>query len=258
MSIHQEKEFDGLRAIVTGGSKGIGLATVNRLRAGGAEVLTTARNGEDSDGFVVADVSTPEGVNRLAQEAQRRLGKIDILVHVVGGSAAPSGGFSMLDDQEWEKALDQNLLSAVRLDRALVPEMIKQGSGVVVHVTSIQNKLPLHDATLAYASAKAALSTYSKGLSNEIGPKGVRVVRISPGWVATEATKDFVGLLASTSGTSYEEAQQKLMDSLGGIPIGRPAKPEEVADLIAFVASSRAAAINGVEYVIDGGTIPTV
>lgn len=258
MSIHQEREFDGLRAVVTGGSKGIGLATVNRLRAGGAEVLTAARNGEDGEGFVVADVSKPEGVERLAREAERRLGTIDILVHVVGGSSAPSGGFAMLDDAEWQSALDQNLLAAVRLDRALVPEMVKKGSGVVVHVTSIQNKQPLHDATLAYASAKAALSTYSKGLSNEVGPKGVRVVRISPGWVATEATKDFVGLLASTSGTSYEEAQQKLMDSLGGIPMGRPAKPEEVADLIAFVASPRAGSIHGVEYVIDGGTIPTV
>jgi NAD(P)-dependent dehydrogenase (short-subunit alcohol dehydrogenase family) len=258
MSMHPEKEFGGLRAVVTGGSKGIGLATVERLRAGGAEVLTAARNGEDGDGFVVADISTPEGIERLAQEANKRLGKIDILVHVVGSSTAPAGGFAMLDDGEWERALGPNLLAAVRLDRALVPEMVKQGSGVVIHVTSIQNKLPLHDATLAYASAKAALSTYSKGLSNEVGPKGVRVVRISPGWVATEAVKDFVELLATTSGTDYETAQQKLMDSLGGIPIGRPAKPEEVADLIAFVASPRAAAINGVEYVIDGGTIPTV
>lgn len=255
---HNEEEFAGLRAVVTGGTKGIGLATVERLRAGGARVLTSARNGEDGEDFVVADVSTPEGAERLAREAQRRLGKIDILVHVVGGSTAPGGGFAVLDDGEWERALGANLLAAVRLDRTLVPKMVEQGSGVVVHVTSIQRAMPLHDATLAYAAAKAALNTYSKGLSNEVGPKGVRVVRVSPGWVATEAVKDFVGLLATSSGSDYATAEQKLMDSLGGIPIGRPARPEEVADLIAFVASPRAASIHGVEYVIDGGTIPTV
>ncbi|MES2460144.1 MAG: SDR family oxidoreductase [Armatimonadota bacterium] len=255
---YNEEEFAGLRAVVTGGTKGIGLATVERLRAGGAKVLTSARNGEDSEDFVAADISTPEGAEQLAQEAQRRLGKIDILVHVAGGSSAPGGGFSVLDDGEWDRALGLNLLAAIRLDRALVPEMVKQGSGVVVHVTSIQNRLPLHESTLAYAAAKAGLSTYSKGLSNEVGPKGVRVVRISPGWVATENTKGFVERLATSSGSDYATAEQSLMDALGGIPMGRPARPEEVADLIAFVASPRAASITGTEYVIDGGTIPTV
>ncbi|RYG33742.1 SDR family oxidoreductase [bacterium] len=255
---HNEEEFAGLHAVVTGGTQGIGLATVERLRAGGAKVLTSARNGEDGKGFIVADVSTSEGAERLGREAQRRLGKIDILVHVVGGSTAPGGGFAVLDDGEWERGLSTNLLAAVRLDRALVPEMVERGSGVVVHVTSIQNRLPLHESTLAYASAKAALSTYSKGLSNEVGPKGVRVVRVSPGWVATENTKGFIERLAASGGSDYATAEQKLMDSLGGIPTGRPAKPEEVADLIAFVASPRAASIHGVEYVIDGGTIPTV
>ncbi|RYG44905.1 SDR family oxidoreductase [bacterium] len=255
---HNEKEFAGLRAVVTGGTKGIGLATVERLRAGGAQVLTSARNGEDQEGFVVADVSTPEGAERLAREAQRRLGNIDVLIHVVGSSTAPGGGFAALDDREWEKALSANLYSAVRLDRALLPAMVERGSGVIVHVTSIQRVLPLHDATLAYAAAKAALSTYSKGLSNEVGPKGVRVVRVSPGWVATEASVALVERLAASSESDYASAEKALMDSLGGIPVGRPAKPEEVADLIAFVASPKAASIHGVEYVIDGGTIPTV
>jgi NAD(P)-dependent dehydrogenase (short-subunit alcohol dehydrogenase family) len=251
-----EEEFAGLRAVVTGGTQGIGHATAERLRAGGARVLTSARNGKEGEDFVAADLGTPEGAERLAEEARRRLGKIDILVHVVGGSSAPAGGFSVLDDGEWEKALSVNLLAAVRLDRALVPEMVQQGSGVVVHVTSIQRAKPMHEATLAYASAKAALNNYSKGLSNEVGPKGVRVVRVSPGWVATENTKNFVGLLARSAGSDYAAAEQKLMESLGGIPIGRPAKPEEVADLIAFVAAPRSASIHGVEYVIDGGTIP--
>lgn len=258
MSTQEHKEFDGLTAVVTGGTKGIGQATVERLRVGGAKVLTSARSGEESEEFVVADLSTVEGVEHLARQAATRLGKVDILVHNVGGSSAAGGGFAMLDDAEWDKALSMNLLGAVRLDRAFVPKMVDQGSGVVVHVTSIQNRKPPHDATLAYASAKAALSTYSKGLSNEVGPKGVRVVRISPGWVATEASKDFVEILAKSAGSDYATAEQKLMEDLGGIPLGRPAKPEEVAELIAFVVSSKAASIHGVEYVIDGGTIPTV
>lgn len=114
-----------------------------------------------------------------------RLGGIDIVVHVVGGSSAPAGGFAMLDDNEWQRALDLNLFPTVRMDRALLPMMLAQGSGVIVHITSIQSRLPLADATIAYAAAKAALANYSKGLSKEVSPKGVRVVRVSPGWVET-------------------------------------------------------------------------
>jgi NAD(P)-dependent dehydrogenase (short-subunit alcohol dehydrogenase family) len=124
-------------------------------------------------------------------------------------------------------------------------------------VTSIQRQLPLHDATLAYAAAKAALSNYSKGLSKEVGPKGVRVVRVSPGWVETEAAVGLVQELARKDQVDYEVARIRLMESLGGIPIGRPAKPGEVADLIAFLVSPQAASITGTEYVIDGGTVPT-
>ncbi len=118
--------------------------------------------------------------------------------------------------------------------------------------------MPLAEATIAYAAAKAALANYSKGLSKEVSPKGVRVVRVSPGWVETEAAVNLVKRLALEAGTGEEAARQGLMDSLGGIPLGRPAKPTEVAELIAFLASPRAAAITGTEYVIDGGTIPTV
>ena len=254
-------ELAGKRALVTGGTKGVGQAVVIALREVGATVLTTARSqpkvAEHADQFVAADVSSAEGCAVVAQAVRERLGGIDIIVHVVGGSSAPAGGFMVLNDDEWHKALDQNLLAAVRLDRALVPSMIAQGSGVIVHITSIQRQLPLPDATIAYAAAKAALSNYSKALSKEVGPKGVRVVRVSPGWVETDGAVGLVEEIARKNRIDYEGARQMVMDSLGGIPIGRPAKPREVADLVAFLVSPRAASITGTEYVIDGGTVPT-
>ena len=136
--------------------------------------------------------------------------------------------------------------------------MIKQGSGAVVHISSIQRKLPLFEATLAYAAAKAALTTYSKGLSKEVGPKGVRVNTVAPGWIETSAAKAMLERLSKQSGSDIETARQELMKSLGGIPIGRPGRPEEVAELVVFLVSDRALSINGSEYVIDGGTVPTV
>ena len=257
----EDLQLGRLRALVTGGTKGVGEAVVARLREAGVKVLTTARSRDELSGdemFVAADVTSAEGCATIAKAARKRLGGLDIIVHVVGGSSAPAGGFAVLDDEVWQRELNLNLLAAVRLDRALLPAMIEQGSGVIVHVTSIQRQLPLPQSTIAYAAAKAALSNYSKGLSKEVGPKGVRVVRVSPGWVETTAATALVGRLAAEAGSDEQTARQRLMDSLGGIPIGRPAKPGEVADLIAFLVSPRATSITGSEYVIDGGTIPTV
>ena len=253
-------ELEGRRALVTGGTKGVGEAVVAALKAAGATVLTTARSRPahlSETEFVVADITTREGCDSVAAAVGSQLGSIDILVHVVGGSSAPSGGFAALGENEWQDELNLNLLPAVRLDRALVPVMLEQRSGVVIHVTSIQRQMPLYQSTTAYAAAKAALSTYSKALSQEVGPKGVRVIRVSPGWVETSAATGLIERLAAEAGTDQETARQQLIDSLGGIPIGRPAKPHEVADLIAFLVSDRAASINGTEYVIDGGTVPT-
>ena len=254
-------ELAGRCAVVTGASKGIGRAVASELRASGVTVLATARTRPDdlpaTELFVAADVTTSEGCAVVAAAAQELLGRVDIIVHVVGGTTAPAGGFAALDDDEWLRALHFNLFPAVRLDRALLPAMIERGSGVIIHVTSIQREMPLPEATMAYAAAKAALANYSKGLSKEVSPKGVRVVRVSPGWVETDAAVRLVSELAAKSGTDYAGARQSLMDSIGGIPIGRPAKPKEVADLVVFLASPRAASITGTEYVIDGGTVPT-
>lgn len=251
----------GARTLVTGGTKGVGAAVVKTLVELGARVITTARTIPDNtlEGvhYLAADISTAEGCVKVATQVCERLGGVDILINVVGGSFTPGGGFAVLNDELWLEELNLNLMSAVRLDRALLPKMIEQGTGVIVHVTSIQHQLPLPESTTAYAAAKAALSTYSKSLSKEVTPKGIRVVRVSPGWVETEAAVALAQRLAEQASTDYEGGKQIIMDALGGIPLGRPAKPKEVADLIAFVVSPRAAAITGTEFVIDGGTVPT-
>lgn len=252
--------LSGKRALVTAGTKGAGAATVELFRALGAQVLTTARRCPASvpeEIFVAADMTSDAGCEVVAEAVRDRLGGVDIVVHMLGGSSAPAGGFAALSEAQWRKELDLNLFPAVRLDRALLPAMLAQGSGVIVHVTSIQSRLPLPEATTAYAAAKAALSTYSKSLSKEVSPRGVRVVRVSPGWIETEASVRLSERLALEAGTDDAGGRKIIMDSLGGIPIGRPAKPAEVASLIAFLASDRAAAITGSEHLIDGGTVPT-
>lgn len=253
-------QLQGKRTLITSGTRGAGAATVALFRELGAHVLTTARSRPaeiPESMFVAADLTTAQGCADLAAAARERLGEIDILVHMLGGSAAPAGGFAMLSDAEWAKELDLNLMPAVRLDRALVPAMAERRRGVVIHVTSIQSALPLPEATTAYAAAKAALSTYSKSISKEVSPKGVRVMRVSPGWIETEAAVRMTERVAQDADVDLEGGREIIMRSLGGIPIGRPSKPEEVANLIAFLASDRAATITGAEYVIDGGTIPT-
>jgi NAD(P)-dependent dehydrogenase (short-subunit alcohol dehydrogenase family) len=254
-------ELAGRRALVTGGTKGLGSAVVEALRNAGTRVVATARSVPNSspDGvsYVAADLTTAEGCRIAADAALDRLGGIDIIVNVVGGSGAPPGGYAVLSDELWEATINLNLMSAVRVDRALLPAMLEQGSGVIIHVTSIQRQLPLPESTTAYAAAKAALSTYSKSLSKEVTPKGVRVVRVSPGWIETEAAVRFAERLAAQVKTDYEGVKKIIMGSLGGVPLGRPAQPQEVADLITFLASPRAGSITGTEYVIDGGTVPT-
>ena len=257
-----ENEFGGKRALVTGGTAGIGQAIVSRLLDGGAKVITSARQKTGDQViqnlvYVQADLSTAKGCSKLISETLSHFGGIDIIVSVLGGSPAPGGGFSALSDEEWQE-LNLNLLAAVRLDRGLLPRMLEQKSGVIIHISSIQRKLPLFEATLAYAAAKAALTTYSKGLSKEVGPKGVRVNSVAPRWIETSAAKAMLERLSEQSGSDIETARQELMKSLGGIPIGRPGRPEEVAELVAFLVSDRALSINGSEYVIDGGTVPTV
>ncbi|WP_137168957.1 SDR family oxidoreductase [Marinomonas sp. FW-1] len=254
-------ELKGRTALVTGGTKGLGAAVVASLHDAGVKVIAVARSvpsdAPEDISYIEGDLLSAAGCTAVVNTVLEKCGGVDIIVNVLGGSSAPSGGFAVLDEQEWENALNQNLLSAVRIDRGLLPAMLVKKSGVIVHVTSIQNKLPLPESTTAYAAAKAALSTYSKSLSKEVAPKGIRVVRVSPGWIETEASVRLAERLADHAGTDYEGGKKMIMDSLGGIPLGRPAQPSEVADLITFLVSARASSITGTEYIVDGGTVPT-
>jgi len=206
----------------------------------------------------MADLGTASGVAEVVERIMREWGGLDILVNNLGATDTKPGGFEVLVDEDWQNILDVNLLAAVRLDRAFLPEMKERKTGVIIHISSVAHRLPFSNSTLAYAAAKGALSTYSKGLAKGVAPQGVRVVMISPGFIETSGAHGMIMDISRSDGVSEEAARQRIVEMLGGIPVGRPGKPEEVAELIAFLASDRAAYISGVDYVIDGGTIPTV
>jgi NAD(P)-dependent dehydrogenase (short-subunit alcohol dehydrogenase family) len=254
-------EFKGKRVLVTGGTKGIGEAILRRFELSGASVATTARSeaahGQAPGLFIKADLGTARGVQNVVDRILQEWGGLDILVNNAGGTETKAGGFEVLTDEDWQRILELNLLAAVRLDRAVLPGMIERQSGVVIHISSVAHRLPFPNSTLAYAAAKAALTTYSKGLAKAVAPNGVRVTAISPGFIETTGAKGMIADISIGSGISEDAARQRIMDMLGGIPMGRAGRPEEVAELVAFLASDRGAFISGVDYIIDGGTIPT-
>lgn len=254
--------LQGKIVLVTGGTKGTGLEIAKQLYDSGAIVIVTARNEPkhilNGLQFIPADLSTKIGTDKIVHEVLQKYGRLDILINNLGGSETKAGGFSVLTDENWEETIQTNLLAPVRLDRGFLPQMIKNKSGVIIHIGSIQGKLPLHDSTLPYAAAKAGLINYSKGLSKEVSPLGVRVLTVSPGWIMTDSSEKMMERIAESSKITVKQAKQSVMDALGGIPIGRPASPVDIANLISFLVSSKANYLTGSEFIIDGGTIPTI
>lgn len=255
-------ELKGQTTLVTGGTKGAGKAIAERLLSAGATVIIIARNPPEEETpdlhFISADLSTSQGTQKVVEEVVQKFGKLDILINNLGSSETQGGGFAVLTDEDWLHSLQTNLLSPVRLDRAFLPQMIERKTGVIIHIASIQARLPLYDSTLPYAAAKAGLLNYSKSLSNEVAPKGVRVLTVSPGWIMTTASTKMMERIAESNKSTIEQATQSVIDALGGIPYGRPAQPEEIAELVGFLVSPRANYLTGTEYIIDGGTIPTI
>lgn len=248
-------EFEGKRVVVTGGSRGIGAAIVQRLLDGGAKVVTTARSATDttppSATFVAGDMSTLEGVRAFAAAALEELGGVDVIVNNAGYARVHLGGIGTIPDEEWLGALDINYLSAVRLNDALLAALRESGEGGAIINISSESSLTPAPPVAHYGAAKAALDAYGKALAAELAPAGIRVVTVSPGNVLTPGADALRQDIADGIGVSPA-------DLFAGIPLGRPGDPRDIAETVAFLASDRAQWITGTTLVIDGGQLQTV
>jgi NAD(P)-dependent dehydrogenase (short-subunit alcohol dehydrogenase family) len=256
----------GKVAVVTGASKGIGLAVTRALAAEGVAVAAGARDpgAQLSDlashGMVrpvPVDLSTPDGPARLVDTAATAFGGLDILINNVGAVKPRTGGFLSVTDDDWVTALTINFLAAVRTTRAALPHLLDRGQGTIVTISSVNAVLP-DPLVIDYSAAKGALANFSKALSKEVGPRGIRVNTVSPGPVATALWLGENGVATTVARAAGRTPETVAQQAAGDSVTGRFTRPEEVADLVLLLASDRTANVTGADFTIDGGLITTV
>jgi NAD(P)-dependent dehydrogenase (short-subunit alcohol dehydrogenase family) len=253
----------GKVAAVTGASKGIGLAVTKTLAAEGMQVVAGARTidslqGVDGVEGLAVDLVAPDGPARLVERALERHGRLDVLVNNLGGVKIRLDGFLGTSDEEFARAMELNFFAALRATRAAVTAMLPRGGGTIVNVCSVNAFFQPDGLTIDYGAAKAALLNLSKALAEELGPKGIRVNCVSPGQVATDLWLGDQGVAATIGQAQGVSADAVREQATAGIATGRFSTPDEVATLVALLASPRTANVTGANVVIDGGLVGTV
>jgi NAD(P)-dependent dehydrogenase (short-subunit alcohol dehydrogenase family) len=252
----------GNTAVVTGASKGIGLAVTKALAGAGATVFAGARKSSgDLDELaraghvhpVEVDLADPAGPAALVAAAGPT---VDVLVNNVGSAPARPGGFLGITDEQWLATLNLDLMAAIRACRAALPGMLEAGSGSIVTICSVNARLP-DPAVMDYSAAKAGLAGFCKALSKEVGAKGIRVNTVSPGPVATDLWLGDSGVARTVSAATGAKPDEVAGQAAGQMVTGRFSQPAEVADVVLFLASNRAGNITGADFTIDGGLVPT-
>jgi NAD(P)-dependent dehydrogenase (short-subunit alcohol dehydrogenase family) len=249
--------------VVTGASKGIGLAIVGELVAEGAKVVAGARHIDALQGIggvtpVTVDLADPNGPERLVAHAVDELGRVDVLVNNVGAAHVRLDGFLSMSDADFEASLQLNFLAALRATRAAVKDMAKRKEGTVVNVASVNSFFEPDGGVIDYGAAKAALVNFAKALSQELGPSGIRITSVSPGPVATDLWLGQQGVAATVGGATGEGAEAVRDHMAATMATGRFTTPTEVATIVALLASPRLANVTGANWVIDGGLVKTV